>query len=85
MANKIKTKTLAENDCGVVLQLDKIPSNMFEFFLHKKRTFKDGTSQWNIGVSPSANTDKGFVFESIRGTKEDAMKTFNAIVNSYNS
>ena len=77
------SKIIVHNKCGRIYTLDNIPPSMFEFFIHKKREFKDGTCNWAIGVSPTADTDKGFVFETIRGTEDEAVKRFEEIIKSY--
>ena len=77
-------KVLYHNDqTGTVFRLNNIPPKMFEFFLHKKRTFKDGTSQWNIGISPADNPAKGHTLCTVRGSEEDAWREFDRIVNHY--
>ncbi len=82
-AEKVELTELVHNKNGSVYRLGNIPPAMFEFFLHKKRTYKDGTSQWNIGVSPSEAYDKGYVFSSIRGSEDDAKKEFEHILFKY--
>ena len=74
---------LVHNKNGIIYRLENVPPKMFEFFLHKRRTYKDGTSQWNIGVSPSEAPDKGYVFSSIRGNEDDAKKEFEKIISNF--
>ena len=84
MSDELDNKTvLADTECGVVYELEEIPSKMFEFFIRKQREFKDGTCNWAIGVSPTVDTSKGFTFEHYRGTKEQAINRFNEIVKYY--
>ena len=74
---------LAKTPNGVVYEVKDIPGNMFEFFIHKKRTFKDGTSNWAIGVSPTADSSKGYTFETFRGTEQKAADRLDEIVEGY--
>ena len=74
---------LVHSENGFIYRLENIPPKMFEFFLHKKKTYKDGTFQWNIGVSPSEAPDKGYVFSSIRGSEDDAKREFKQICSKY--
>lgn len=74
---------LRESSNGMVFKVDKIPSNMFEFFILEKKEFKDGTKRYAIGVSPTANDSKGFVFDTIRGHKRDALKRLDEIIKEY--
>lgn len=78
----VKTE-LAKTPNGVVYEVKDIPDNMFEFFIHKKRTFKDGTSDWAIGVSPTADNSKGYTFEMLRGTEQEAADRLDEIVEGY--
>ena len=80
----MKKTILVESPKGVVLRVEKIPSSMFEFFILQKREFKDGTKSYAIGVSPTANTNKGFTFKTIRGHRSDAIKELDNIIRSYN-
>ena len=82
MAN-IKKDLLCKTETGKLFEVKNIPSGMFEFFIHKRRTFKDGTSNWAIGVSPSADPDKGFTFEMLKGTEAEAEKRLDEIIKSY--
>ncbi len=79
----MKKTEIFRGNAGVIYRLGKIPPAMFEFFLHKRREYKDGTAQWNVGVSPTEDPDKGFVFIRLRGTEEDAQKNLEAIIKHY--
>ena len=74
---------LRESANGMVFKIDKIPNNMFEFFVLEKKAFEDGTKRYVIGVSPTADDSKGFVFDTIRGHKQDALKRLDEIVKKY--
>lgn len=78
----VKTE-LAKTLNGVVYEVKDIPDNMFEFFIHKKRTFKDGASNWAIGVSPTADSSKGYTLEVLRGTEQEASDRLDEIVEGY--
>ncbi len=74
---------LIHNDSGYLYRIQNIPSKMFEFFIHKRRTFKDGTCNWAIGVSPAADTSKGYTFEYFKGTEEEAKQRLDEIIKEY--
>ena len=74
---------LHESPDGMIYRIEKIPSGMFEFFILQKREFKDGTKSYDIGVSPTANTSKGFIFDRIRGHRSDAIKRLDQIIKNY--
>ena len=76
----IKKEILKENEIGMVCNIENIPSRMFEFFIHKRREFKDGTCSWAIGVSPRADVYESFIFDTIRGTREDAEARLDEII-----
>lgn len=80
---EINKKIITKTNDGIVYNVADIPSSMFEFFIHKRRTFKDGTCNWAIGVSPTADTSKGFTFETFRGTETDATQRFDDIIRNY--
>lgn len=71
---------LQESDHGVIYRYDKISNTMFNFYILKRRTYKDGTHQFNICVELAADTNKYFVIESIRGKKSDAVKRLDEII-----
>lgn len=76
----VKKEILEENENGMVCNIENIPSGMFEFFIHKRRDFKDGTGSWAIGVSPRADGFKSFIFDTIRGTRKDAEARLDEII-----
>ncbi len=76
----IKKEILEENERGMVCNIENIPSRMFEFFIDKRREFKDGTCSWAIGVSPRADAFKSFIFDTVRGTREDAEARLDEII-----
>lgn len=74
---------LRESPNGMVFKIDKIPSGMFEFFIVKRREFKDGTKSYDIGVSPTDDDSKGFTFDRIRGHRSDAIKRLDQILKEH--
>ena len=75
-----KTK-LNENDCGVIYRFDKIPNSMFNFYIIKRRTFKDGTHSWNLCVEYASNPSKFMVLQSgFRGKRADAIKRLEELI-----
>lgn len=80
----MKKTILTENPKGTIFRVEKIPNSMFEFFILQKREFKDGTKSYAIGVSPTADTTKGFTFTTIRGHRSDAIEELDKIIKSYN-
>ena len=71
---------LRESDAGIVYHINKIPASMFNFYILKKRTFKDHTHKYLIGVELAANPNKYFIIDSIRGHKSDAVKRLEEII-----
>lgn len=78
--NKVKKAVLRESADGVVYEYENIPSGMFEFYILQRRTYKDGTKNFDIGVSPVSDTSKGFILDRIRGTREDAETLLDKIM-----
>ena len=61
--------------------VEDIPSGLFKFFIYEARSFKDGTSNWNIGVNSHRNHSSKFItLETIRGTREDARNRLDEII-----
>ncbi len=70
---------LYSNEHGKMYHVDRIPSKLVEFYILKKRSFKDGTSNWEIGLTNDYN-NKDFSLTTIRGTLEDAEREFDELL-----
>jgi len=78
--SKIMKTILCESDNGVIYRVEKIPNTMFNFYILKRRRFKDGTHQYNICVELAGDTTKYWVLDSIRGHESDAVKRLDEII-----
>lgn len=76
----MKKTVIRESTDGVVYRIEKIPSSMFNFYILKKRRFKDGTHQYNICVELASNNAKYWILDTIRGHKADAVKRLEDII-----
>lgn len=76
----MKKTILQESDSGIIYRVEKIPNTMFNFYILKKRRFKDRTHQYNICVELAANPSKYWVLDTIRGHKSDAIKRLDEII-----
>ena len=76
----MKKTVLQESDAGIIYRVEKIPNTMFNFYILKKRKFKDRTHQYNICVELAADTSKYWVLATIRGHKSDAIKRLDEII-----
>ena len=65
--------TIADTPRGAIYEYSKIPSNMFQFFILEKRTYKNGDKQYAIGLYLTTNPEQSIIFKEIRGTKKDAI------------
>lgn len=86
---------LIENENGTIFRYQKIPHNMFNFYILHKRNYKNGTSLWHLGVevakapagksSPACvNTSSNYIkLDSCKGTKEQAKQRLEAIIREY--
>lgn len=86
---------LIDNENGTSFRYNKIPSNMFNFYALRRKTYKNGTSLWHLCVeiakapagksSPScvSKTSNYIKLESFKGTKEQAKSRLNDIVREY--
>lgn len=79
----LRKRILVNNSNGIIYRVKKVPSNMFEFFIHKRKEYKDGTASYCIGVSPAWDTDKSFVIDTVRGTLNDAKKVLDNFLIEY--
>lgn len=77
----MKKTVLQESDAGIIYRVDKIPNTMFNFYILKKRRYKDGTHQYNICVELAADyINKYWILDTIRGKKSDAIKRLDEII-----
>jgi len=88
---------LTENDNGVIYRYNKVPSNMFNFYLLRRRAYKNGKSLWHLCVEVAAppagknapeciNTESNYIkLQSFRGTKTEAAKQLDNIIKEYTS
>ena len=76
----MKKTILQESDSGIVYRIDKIPSSMFNFYILKKRRFKDKTHQYNICVELASDSSKCWTLDVIRGHKSDAVNRLEEII-----
>lgn len=76
----MKKTILQESDSGIIYRVEKIPNTMFNFYILKKRRFKDRTHQYNICVELATNPSKYWVLDTIRGHKSDAIKRLDEII-----
>ena len=76
----MKKTILQESDAGIIYRIDKIPSSMFNFYVLRKKQFKDGTYQYNICVELATDPSKYWVLDKIRGYKQDAVKHLDEII-----
>ena len=77
----MKKTVLQESDNGIIFRFDKIPKTMFNFYILKKKTYKDKTHLYDICVElASCPTQKYIVIDKIRGHKSDAIKKLEEII-----
>ena len=71
---------IIENELGVVFHSDSVPNDLFNFYILRRRSYKDGTYQWNICCELKEDSDKYMVIESIKGTREIAIQRLKEIL-----
>ena len=76
----MKKTILQESEQGIVYRIEKIPSDMFDFYIMKGRAFKNGTHAYKLCVSLSSNPNKCLTLATIRGRKSDAIRSLENIV-----
>lgn len=86
---------LVENDNGVIYRYDKVPNGMFNFYLLKRKAYKNGKTLWHLCVEiakPPAGkqgpecltTSSNYIkLQSFRGTKSEAEKQLDMIIKEY--
>lgn len=72
-----------DNEFGCVFNIDHIPNSMFNFYVVKKRAYKDGSFQWNLCVENSLDNNKYFVLDRVRGSKQYAISCLEKIIHQY--
>lgn len=68
------------NDNGDIFTVLNIPNTLFNFYILKRKAYKDGTNQWNICCELANNHSKYMTLDIIRGTREDAYKRLKEIL-----
>ena len=77
----MKKTVLQESDNGIIFRFDKIPNTMFNFYILKKKTYKDKTHLYALCVElASAPGQKYMTLDTIRGHKTDAIKKLEEII-----
>ena len=72
--------TLRENHFGAVFHSDIVTSELFNFYVLRRRTYKDGSASWNICCELNGNENRYLVIDTIRGTREDAVQELKNIL-----
>ena len=68
------------NDYGDIFKVLNIPNTLFNFYILKRKVYKDGTNQWNICCELANDNSKYIILDIIRGTREDAYKRLKEIL-----
>lgn len=71
---------IRENELGVVFHSDSVPNDLFNFYILRRRSYKDGTYQWNICCELKENDDEYMVIERVKGTREVAIQRLKEIL-----
>ena len=74
--------TIRENDHGAVFHSDTVPNSLFNFYVLRRRLFSDGTARWNICCELSTHDARFLVIDTIKGTKEDAIRKLEDILSN---
>lgn len=74
--------TLRENEYGAVFHSDSVPNSLFNFYVLRRRLFVDGTARWNICCELKNNNARFLVIDTIKGTKEDAIRKLEDILSN---
>ena len=80
MASDTIMKRVHENSEGAIFAPFAINSLLFNVYVLRKRNFKDGTSRWAIGIELKSDSSKYMILDTIRGTREDAVKRLEEII-----
>ena len=83
--DKPKVKVILKTEVGKIYRVKNIPSSMFEFFIHKRGEYKDGTGRYALGVSVRhvLTAQDSITFEIIRGTEAEAEARLIELINLY--
>ena len=76
----MKKILIQESDTGMIFRFEKLPSNLFEFYILKTKRFKDRTHSYKICVGLAGDTKKCWTLKTIRGHKSDAIKALETII-----
>lgn len=91
----MNSTVLLENDQGIIYRYNKIPNNLLNFYMLKKRAYKNGNDLWHlcIEVATPPSSKKGpdccdtthnyIKLESFRGTKSQAKARLDEIIKEY--
>ena len=71
---------LTSNERGVVFKSTKLPP-IFNVYILKGKAFKDGTFTWKLGIENANDINKYFIFDSMRGTINDAIQKMCNVMN----
>ena len=71
---------IRENENGTVFHSDFVPAGLFNFYILRRRTFSDGTANWNICCEHRNDPNQFMILSSLRGTKEDAVLELKTIL-----
>ena len=74
-------KIVADNDCGQIFIAGNIPNTMFNFYVLKRKVYKNGSSLWNLCVEYNKNKKKYMVLDSVKGSKEYAIAYLENLIN----
>lgn len=73
-------QVIQENQNGMILQSTALPT-IFNVYILRGRSFKDSTFEWKLGIESARNPNKYFIFDSIRGTKDNAIQKMCELMN----
>lgn len=76
----MKKTVIRESTDGAIYRIEKIPASMFNFYIEKKRRYKDKSHLYYIGVELAADPTKCWTLDKIRGHKVDAVKRLEEII-----
>ena len=70
---------IRQNDNGMVFKSNKLLS-IFNVYILKKRSFKNGSFRWAIGIEHAHNEAKYFIIDNIIGSQDDAINMLKSIL-----
>lgn len=72
---------ITENENGIIFKSTNLPP-IFNVYILKGHKFSDGTFAWKLGIEKENDINKYFIFDSIRGTKQDAVEKMYSLIDS---